>query len=99
MEIAGTDVQSNVIYLRLMILPGTGANPGMQAGFAYSTDGKFFTTFSTLFNILNIQGSWIGAKFGLFAIAPGASGKAGYADFDWINVSPPPPLPPAATKP
>jgi hypothetical protein len=31
-------------------------------------------------------GRWIGAKFGLFAVRPWDSAKAGYADYDWVRV-------------
>jgi beta-xylosidase len=94
-ESAGADVKSGAIYLSLAM------GDGARVQFSYSEDGQNFKPLGAPVTIAAISGSWIGAKFGLFALAPSGSGKAGYADFDWIHMQAPAPVPqpPDAAKP
>jgi len=81
-------LKSSAVYLRLAV------NPGALCQFSYSTNGTTFTPLGEPFTVAMLHNSWIGAKFGLFAIAPAnapktnAAAKTGYADFDWVRVEP-----------
>jgi len=88
-ESAGVDVKSASIYLAFSMT----ADARVQ--FSYSEDGKVYTALGAPVAVTAIRGSWIGAKFGLFAISTHGSAGAlppdspsGYADFDWIHVAP-----------
>jgi len=52
--------------------------------FSYSTDGIKFEEVGREFTAR--QGMWIGAKFGLFALAPTGATSHGYVDWDWVRV-------------
>jgi len=52
--------------------------------FSYSTDGAQFHDIGEPATAR--AGRWVGAKVGLFALAPGAVKETGYADFDWFRV-------------
>jgi hypothetical protein len=71
-------VSGNELYLRVTVAEGA------VASFSLSNDGQHFTTLGEPFRAR--QGRWIGAKFGLFAARPADSGKAGYADYDWVRL-------------
>lgn len=77
-RIAEQRVSGSEFYLRVTVTEGAIAN------FSLSTDGKRFTPFGQSFKAR--QGRWIGAKFGLFAVRPPDSSRAGYADYDWVRV-------------
>ncbi|HTB62765.1 MAG TPA: glycoside hydrolase 43 family protein [Opitutales bacterium] len=85
-EAASADAKSNSIYLAFTMTADS------RAQFSYSADGQSYTALGTPVAISPIRGSWIGAKFGLFATAPlmptTAESIHGYADFDWIHVTP-----------
>lgn len=51
--------------------------------FSYSTDGKTFHSAGEAFTAK--PGMWIGAKVGLFSLAPETATKRGYADYDWFR--------------
>jgi beta-xylosidase len=76
-------IKSSTIYLRLDV------SSGVQGQFSFSTDGATFTPLGVRFPIAALHNSWIGAKFGLFAIAPAGASNTGYTDFSWIHVSAP----------
>lgn len=85
----GLDVKSTRIYLAFTMVDGA------RVQFSYSYDGKTYTPFGDPITIAAVRGSWIGAKFGLFALSkpitvPGVQ-VAGHADFDWIHVTGPMP--------
>jgi hypothetical protein len=51
--------------------------------FSYSNEGKKFATLGKPFNARD--GKWIGAKVGLFCLAPFGAVESGHADFDWFR--------------
>ena len=51
--------------------------------FSYSTDGKRFQSVGDIF--VAKPGMWIGAKVGLFALAPHGAETHGYADYEWFR--------------
>jgi len=67
--------------------PGTGVNSQAVSQFSYSEDGTTFTKIGPATTVSKIAGAWMGAKFGLYAIAAGASQATGAADFAWIHVT------------
>ncbi len=88
-ESAGLDVKSPAIYLAFTMVDGA------RTQFSYSEDGKTFTPLGAPLSIAAIHGSWIGAKFGLFALTSTEANHGmtppptpQYADFDWIHVAP-----------
>jgi beta-xylosidase len=54
--------------------------------FSYSLDGRVFTPIGEPFRAQ--EGRWIGAKIGLFAVAPEAARRTGSADFDFFRIEP-----------
>jgi beta-xylosidase len=84
-EVESVAMTSSTVYLRVSV------KTGAQCTFAYSLDGKKFTTVGEAFPAT--VGRWVGAKVGLFAARPDTADTAGkpsvgYADFDWFRVSP-----------
>lgn len=65
------------IYLRVHV------EKGGQCRFSYSLDGRKFHTVGTPFTAR--QGKWIGAKVGLFSVAP-HGGERGWMDADWFRI-------------
>jgi beta-xylosidase len=92
-ESAGVDTKSTVVYLAFTMVDGA------RAQFSYSFDGQAYTPLGDPVSIAAIHGSWIGAKFGLFAASTYLSThgpftaipRMGCADFDWIHVTAPAP--------
>jgi beta-xylosidase len=82
LESAGADVKSGAGYLALVL------SADSRAQFSYSEDGKSYAALGAPITIAPIASSWIGAKFGLFAVGSPSAVKTGYADFDWIHVTP-----------
>jgi beta-xylosidase len=58
--------------------------PSAVCQFSYSNDGEEFEPIGQPF--VAKPGRWIGAKVGLFCIAPQESNSQGYADFDWFRI-------------
>ena len=75
------------IFLRLTVTPGGAPGSGNPAKvtFAYSLDGKRFTTVGDQFRMR--EGQWIGAKFGFVAAQPFGKGVRGWLDLDWMRVT------------
>ncbi|MEG8988410.1 glycoside hydrolase 43 family protein [Ignavibacteria bacterium 4148-Me] len=71
------NIKQNKIYLRVDV----GENA--RCIFYYSFDGKHFIKLGKEFNAR--EGKWVGAKVGIFSLAPYNSDKTGYADFDWFR--------------
>lgn len=71
------NIKQNKIYLRVEV----GENA--RCIFYYSFDGKHFIKLGKDFNAR--EGKWVGAKVGIFSLAPYNSDKVGYADFDWFR--------------
>lgn len=65
------------IYLRVKI------EAGGKCSFYYSTDGKRFHNVGDTF--IARQGKWIGAKVGLFSVAPYGK-ERGWVDADWFRI-------------
>jgi hypothetical protein len=73
------DAKEAPVYLRVTIARDANCQ------FAYSYDNQTFTSIGQPFRATGEQ--WTGAKVGLFASAPTAAVKTGYADFDWFRVT------------
>ena len=71
-------IDSDSLYLRVIV------EQAALCTFSYSIDGENFKQMGKSF--LAKAGKWIGAKVGLFAVAPGTSKTAGYADFDFFRI-------------
>lgn len=65
------------IYLRVKV------ETGGKCSFYYSTDGKRFHNVGDTF--IARQGKWIGAKVGLFSVAPYGK-ERGWVDADWFRI-------------
>lgn len=66
------------IYLRVKV------EVGGKCSFYYSTDGKRFHNVGDTF--IARQGKWIGAKVGLFSVAPYGK-ERGWVDADWFRIN------------
>jgi beta-xylosidase len=76
-EEASADALGGLLYLRAQV------NPGAACDFAYSFDGRQFTSIGRTFRAR--AGRWIGAKVGLFCVCQPAAPPSGSADFDWFR--------------
>jgi hypothetical protein len=68
---------SESIFLRVKVTPGP------YCEFSYSADGKKFATSGDPF--LAQPGGWVGARVGLFCLAPADAKTTGYVDVDWFR--------------
>ncbi len=66
------------IYLRLTVNDS-------KVRFAYSTNGKKFTTCGDEFRMK--EGKWIGAKFGFVAVETDPKADRGWVEADWIRIT------------
>jgi beta-xylosidase len=73
-------VENNTIYLRIEV------NKGAECSFSFSENGRRFKTVGETFQA--VEGRWIGAKIGYFALRDGMINDAGNADIDWFRVEP-----------
>ena len=71
------DNEWQTVYLQVKV------RKGAVCTFAYSLDGKKYTTVGESFTAR--QGKWIGAKVGLFGVTPN-EGNRGWADVDWFRM-------------
>lgn len=69
------------VFLRVRV------EDGGVTRFSYSLDSARWQPIGEPFTAR--EGRWIGAKVGLFALAPAGASSTGHADFDWFRVSPP----------
>jgi hypothetical protein len=72
------DNEWQTVYLQVKV------RKGAVCTFAYSLDGKKYTTVGETFTAR--QGKWIGAKVGLFCVTPN-EGNRGWADVDWFRMN------------
>jgi hypothetical protein len=72
------DNEWQTVYLQVKV------RKGAVCTFAYSLDGKKYTTVGESFTAR--QGKWIGAKVGLFCVTPN-EGNRGWADVDWFRMN------------
>lgn len=78
-EIVGGDIArpGESVWLRVKV------NAGAVCLFYYSNDGKKFTSLGKSFTAR--EGKWVGAKVGLFCLAPNGASESGHSDFDWFR--------------
>ena len=82
-ELASLPAPGGPVYLRVDV------DTTALCRFAYSFDNRTFTAVGEPFQATVDR--WIGAKFGLIAIAAPSALATGHADFDWFHVTPPAP--------
>lgn len=61
-------------------------SPGGRCRFAYSTDGRRFTTVDKI-SFTAREGRWIGARVGLFCVNNGSTTDRGWIDVDWFRIT------------
>ncbi|MEI6276869.1 MAG: glycoside hydrolase 43 family protein [Prolixibacteraceae bacterium] len=71
-------VATSTIFFRVQV------RKGAECSFSYSTDGAGFIQTNSSFKA--VQGRWIGAKVGLYALRNGVINDAGSADIDWFRI-------------
>lgn len=71
-------MKNNTIYLRIEV------NNEAECSFSFSENGRRFKTVGQPFQA--VEGRWIGAKIGYFALRDGMINDAGNADIDWFRV-------------
>lgn len=74
------EVKSNTVYFRIEVTEGA------QCHFSFSENGHDFSTLGDVFQA--VEGRWIGAKIGYFALRDGMINDAGNVDVDWFRVEP-----------
>ncbi|MGD1045971.1 MAG: family 43 glycosylhydrolase [Bacteroidota bacterium] len=79
-EIIETDILINnsTIFLKVDV------KNDAKCDFNFSEDGTVFKSIGKEF--IAREGRWIGAKVGIFALAPYESSKSGHADFEWFRI-------------
>ncbi|TDN95433.1 beta-xylosidase [Salegentibacter sp. 24] len=75
-----TKLEGNEVILRVEV------DKGAKCTFSYSENGRNFHKVSDE-NFKAVEGKWIGAKVGIFAIKASKTNDSGYADFDWFRFS------------
>lgn len=79
-ERGSVELKTGLVYLRVDV-----GSDGM-CWFRYSFDGKNYEALGESFKAYS--GMWIGAKVGLFALAPQGATEYGHADYDWFRFRP-----------
>lgn len=77
-ERASVPLDSSRVWLRCQYLPDE------TCRYSYSLDGKDFTPLGKTYEVK--QGTWVGAKTGIFASSPNVVASRGHADFDFFEV-------------
>jgi beta-xylosidase len=72
------ELSARTVHLRVRV------SEGGVCRFEWSRDGRTFTPFGEPFTAR--EGKWIGAKVGLFAVAPAGATRSGHADFDFLRI-------------
>lgn len=75
-----TKLNENTVHLRVEV------NKGAQCNFSYSENGRSFKEVNNV-AFKAVEGKWIGAKVGLFALKENKTNDSGYADVDWFRFS------------
>lgn len=70
-------INEGTIYLRVII------KSEAKCQFSYSTDGEKYIIIGSEFKAR--EGKWIGAKVGLYGLAPESMNDSGYTDVDWFR--------------
>jgi beta-xylosidase len=73
-------IPDEALYLRVMV------DSAAKCHFSYSREGKRFVSLGMAFQAR--KGRWIGAKVGMYALAPVGTRVAGFLDVDWFRVEP-----------
>ena len=71
------ELKSRLVYLKVSVVGEAICN------FSYSSGGKRFQSVGDIF--VAKPGMWIGAKVGLFALAPHGAETHGYAEYEWFR--------------
>ncbi len=79
--VASAPATASTVVLRVDV------DQAARCRFAYSFDGRTFTALGPEFQA--VPGRWVGARLGLFALAPPGAPATGHADFDWLRVTAP----------
>jgi beta-xylosidase len=84
--VASAHVESPEIYLRVEVKQENEVEiiPKVICSFSYSGDGKSFHSLGKTFRAR--EGVWVGAKVGLFSLAPSDAASLGHADVDWFRI-------------
>jgi beta-xylosidase len=84
--VASANVESPEIYLRVEVKQENEVEiiPKVTCSFSYSVDGKSFHPLGRTFRAR--EGVWVGAKVGLFSMAPSDATSFGHADVDWFRI-------------
>jgi beta-xylosidase len=77
-------IQADVPYTQKTVFLRVSIDTGAVCHFSYSADGKIFTNVGTEFTAR--EGRWIGAKVGLFALAPKGSTSSNVSDYAWFRI-------------
>jgi beta-xylosidase len=77
--VSSVEMNTNIVWLKVYVF----AN--QKCKYSYSFDGEKYTTIDRLFDV--VQGTWIGAKIGLFCISPSIKEGKGYADVDYFRIT------------
>lgn len=79
-EMGAVELKNKFVYFKVQVFGDA------ICAFSYSFDGKRFELLGDVFKAQ--PGMWIGAKVGLFSVAPPGATTPGHADFDWFRFSP-----------
>jgi beta-xylosidase len=77
-------LQADIPYAQQNLFLRVSVDTGAVCRFSYSTNGIDFTSVQSDFTAR--EGRWIGAKVGLFAVAPNGCTTSGFADYDWFKI-------------
>ncbi|PKD16430.1 glycoside hydrolase [Salegentibacter salinarum] len=75
-----TKLTDNTVHLRVKV------DKDAQCTFSYSENGRSFKEINDE-AFKSVEGKWIGAKVGIFALKEDKINDSGYADFDWFRFS------------
>lgn len=78
-ELGAVELSNTSIYLRVEV------SGDAVCRFTYNVDGKLFEVLGDTFKAQ--PGMWIGAKVGLFSLAPAGATEYGHAEYDWFRLS------------
>jgi beta-xylosidase len=85
-KIAEVKISGNETYFKVEIEQENDNEiiPKVICNFSYSLDGEKYNPIGKIFTAK--EGQWVGAKIGIFSIAPSDAAETGYTDFDWFRV-------------
>jgi len=77
-------IQADIPYTQKTVFLRMSVDTGAVCQFSYSADGENFTDVGTEFTACEER--WIGAKVGLFSIAPTGSLSSNVSDYAWFRI-------------